>query len=281
MWIPEFINFCEENRVPVDFITTHHYPADESTWRTGDFSLESLMKKILQGSNATYGKDIMYLMTKKAHEQAGNLPLYYTEWNTSSVLGDKRHDSIYSSAYVAKILADNDGLVTGYSYWTFSDIFEECGQLPGAFHGGFGLMNYYGIPKPVYRCFELYHGLGQERVGLEITGTSENIGAIATRDSEKIRIIIYNFDTFDKDVSTETLDLILPDELKNKEILIKRIDETHANATRKWEIMGAEEYLNSDLVERLMCESELQVEVLKNLTIEIPPYGVCAVDIIL
>ena len=28
-WIPEFRSFCEEHQVPLDFITTHHYPSDD------------------------------------------------------------------------------------------------------------------------------------------------------------------------------------------------------------------------------------------------------------
>lgn len=27
-WIPQFINFCKENNLPCDFVTTHHYPGD-------------------------------------------------------------------------------------------------------------------------------------------------------------------------------------------------------------------------------------------------------------
>jgi xylan 1,4-beta-xylosidase len=27
-WIPEFVDFCKHNKVPVDFISTHHYPTD-------------------------------------------------------------------------------------------------------------------------------------------------------------------------------------------------------------------------------------------------------------
>ena len=40
----------------------------------------------------------------------------------------------------AKTVLDGVGLVKGYSYWTFSDIFEEGGMPSAAFHGGFGLL---------------------------------------------------------------------------------------------------------------------------------------------
>ena len=92
-------------------------------------------------------------MTAKARKEAGDLPLYYTEWNTSAVLPDPIHDEAYSAALVAKTIADNDGLVQNYSFWTFSDLFEEAGQFSAPFHGGFGLQTIHGIPKPTYRLF--------------------------------------------------------------------------------------------------------------------------------
>ena len=49
---------------------------------------------------------------------------------------------------------DAHGLVQGYSYWTFSDIFEENYFASLPFHGGFGLLNIHGIPKPAYRAFQ-------------------------------------------------------------------------------------------------------------------------------
>lgn len=56
------------------------------------------------------------------------------------------------------------GLVEAYSFWTFSDIFEENYFPSVPFHGGFGLLNLHGIPKPTYRAFQLLHHLGTELV---------------------------------------------------------------------------------------------------------------------
>ena len=42
------------------------------------------------------------------------------------------------------------GLVDCYSFWTFTDIFEENYFPSVPFHGGFGLLNVHGIPKPIH-----------------------------------------------------------------------------------------------------------------------------------
>jgi xylan 1,4-beta-xylosidase len=51
--------------------------------------------------------------------------VYYTEWNASSNPRDPRHDEPYAAAFVAKTALEASDLVQGYSFWTFSDIFEE------------------------------------------------------------------------------------------------------------------------------------------------------------
>ena len=72
-----------------------------------------------------------------------------------------------------------DDVVDGYSWWTFSDIFEENYFPSVPFHGGFGLMNLYGIPKPIYRAFELVRALGDKRFVVE--GTHPTVDVWSTR----------------------------------------------------------------------------------------------------
>ena len=72
--------------------------------------------------------------------KAGNLPVYYTEWCTSSNPRDRLHDDPYAAAFIVKTVLEANGLVQGYSYWTFSDIFEENYFPSLPFHGGFGLL---------------------------------------------------------------------------------------------------------------------------------------------
>ena len=65
---------------------------------------------------------------------------------------------------MAKTVLEASELVQGYSFWTFSDIFEENSFPSVPFHGGFGLLTIHGIAKPTYRAFELLHELGTERL---------------------------------------------------------------------------------------------------------------------
>ena len=38
-WIPEFLDFCDRKSVPVDFVSTHHYPTD-ALWMASGFLMD-------------------------------------------------------------------------------------------------------------------------------------------------------------------------------------------------------------------------------------------------
>ena len=78
----------------------------------------------------------------------------------------------------------------GYSFWTFSDIFAENYFPSLPFHGGFGLLNLHGIPKPVYRAFQLLHHLGADR--LDVQGAHETVDAWVIRKERSATVLITN-----------------------------------------------------------------------------------------
>ena len=78
----------------------------------------------------------------------------------------------------------------GYSFWTCSDIFAENYFPSVPFHGGFGLLNLHGIPKPVYRAFELLHHLGTDQ--LSVQGTHETVDAWVVRKEHSATVLMTN-----------------------------------------------------------------------------------------
>jgi xylan 1,4-beta-xylosidase len=149
-WISDFLDFCKKNGLPADFISTHHYPTD-SFGKPGDDTVTQL---------AESRRSVLRAEAREVRKQAGELPVYYTEWCTSSNPRDAMHDDPYAAAFIVKTVLEANGLVQGYSYWTFSDIFEENYFPSVPFHGGFGLLNIHGIAKPSYRAFQLLHAFG-------------------------------------------------------------------------------------------------------------------------
>lgn len=247
-WIPEFLDFCRRQRVPVDFVSTHHYPTD-AFGQPGDDTVTQLSKG---------RRSVLAEQAREARRQAGRLPLYYTEWSSSSNPFDDLHDRPYAAAFLVKTVMEAAGLVQGYSWWTFTDLFEENYFSSVPFHGGFGLLNIYGIPKPTYRAFQLLYGLGTER--LRIRGTHPTVDAWVIREGAIITTLLTNWALPSHPIRTERVTLRLSTVGKVKAASLQRIDENHANARRRWDQIGQPQSLLPRDVEVLEAASRLVAE---------------------
>jgi xylan 1,4-beta-xylosidase len=246
-WIEEFVNFCERNDVPADFVSTHHYPNDGFD---GDDDTEVQLFKSQRG--------IMREVAQNTRSHARNRPVYYTEWNSSSNPWDPLHDEPYAAAFIASTIMEANGLVDAYSFWTFSDIFEENYFPSLPFHGGFGLLTLHGIPKPSYRAFELLHHLG-ERQSL-VDGLHETVDCSVIQKESSVSLLLTNHTTPGHSIETEDLHIRLDNAPEPVSARIQRIDEDHANAKRLWREMGRPEFLSHKDVERLEKASQLVTE---------------------
>ena len=89
-----------------------------------------------------------------------DLPVHITEFNSSYRPDNPIHDTACHAAYLAPVLAAGGDLVDSFSYWTFSDMFEEAGIPTSLFHGGFGLLTHRQINKPTYHLYAFMARLG-------------------------------------------------------------------------------------------------------------------------
>jgi xylan 1,4-beta-xylosidase len=247
-WIDDFIRFCTDNQLPLDFISTHHYPTD-AFGKPGDDTETQLSQS---------RRSVLRDQARDARREAGDRPLYYTEWSTSSNPRDPLHDEPFAASLVVKTIMEANGLVQAYSYWTFSDIFEENYFPSIPFHGGFGLLNIHGIAKPTYRAYELLHALGAEL--LPVAGTHPTVDAWIVRGDREITLLLTNFALPRHPIDTEMVRVTLSNAGPPASATLRRIDDRHANAKRKWQELGAPEYLSADVLAALNAASELASE---------------------
>ncbi|HVT11440.1 MAG TPA: glycosyl hydrolase [Fimbriimonadaceae bacterium] len=244
-WIPEFLDFCEENAVPVDFVSTHHYPTD-ALGTVGEDTESQL---------AQSERSILRKWAQESHRKARGKPLYYTEWNSSSNPRDPLHDEPYTAAVVVKTMMEARGLVQGYSFWTFTDIFEENYMPANAFQGGFGLLTLQGVAKPSYRAFELLHRLGDEELPVE--GSHETVDVWMARDGHAVTALITNHALPRHPIEAESVEIVLSGITGLRHVYVERIDEEHANAKRLWIEMGRPPMPTPREVEQLGVASEI------------------------
>jgi len=274
-WIQEFLDFATTNSVPVDFVSTHHYPTDAFGVPGTD--------TVTQLEHAP--RDVMKQEVAKSHDESRGLPLYYTEWNISSNPRDPMHDEPFAAAFVTRIVMEARGLAQGYSFWTFTDIFSENYFPSVPFHGGFGLLNLYGIAKPAYRALQLLHQLGAEL--LEVHGSHETVDVWVVRKGEAVTVIMTNLAMPRHPIESQQVNVHLSGAPIARAAFIQRIDEDHANPRKLWQSMGEPEYLSTDQVSQLNACSSLTSDAHRvhsdhgnlDFTVELPPQSVAAVTI--
>jgi xylan 1,4-beta-xylosidase len=274
-WVAEFLDFCARERLPADFVSTHHYPNDPLWTEAQDTEAEL--------AGATRG--VLAEWAREAHRQARGVPLYYTEWNVSSNPRYPRQDEPYAAAFAVKSVLEVAGLVEAYSFWTFTDIFEENYFPSLPFHGGFGLLTLHGVPKPTYRAFELLHRLGEER--LPVGGAHATVDAWAVRGGERLTVLLTNHALPRQPIEARRVVVELADVPPPRAVTLVRIDEDHANARAAWRRLGGPEYLDRREVERLEEASRLRPEPWPwraegdrvRLELGLPPHAVAALTV--
>ncbi|AEY65198.1 glycosyl hydrolase [Clostridium sp. BNL1100] len=240
-WIKDFLEFCKKENAPVDFVSRHLYSAHLPKVQTHEFCYQDLKEP-----------EEMLKELQTVRQMIDNSPFPYlsfhiTEYNTSYNPLNPVHDTCLNAAYLARIISEAGDIVDSFSYWTFSDIFEEADVPRAQFHGGFGLVALNNIPKPTFHMFSFF-----EQMGKDILYRDENM--LATRKTDgTVTITVWNpvmekGEHFDKDFS---LELNLP----KGEYFINRtiVNEKYGNPWKTWIQMG-----------RPRFTSKKQVEILRN-----------------
>ena len=192
-WVPEFLAYAAEQKLPVDFVTTHTYGVD------GGFLDEKGQAdtKLSPSPDAIVGDIRRVRQQIEASAQPG-LPLHFTEWSTSYNPRDSVHDSYHCAAYVLTKLKESQGMLQGMSYWTFSDLFEEPGPPTAPFQGGFGLLNPQGVRKPVFFAYKYLHQLGERELD------THDPHSIASLSDSGAKVLAWHFAPLDQPVSNRS-----------------------------------------------------------------------------
>ncbi|MEU4387168.1 xylan 1,4-beta-xylosidase [Promicromonospora sp. NPDC023805] len=154
-WWEPFAEFVTAHDLPADFLSVHAYssgPAQHvpfgvyQTLQRPQHLLDQFARphKILSGT------------------ALADRPLHITEFNTSYRPDNPVHDTAYNAAYLAPVLAEGGEHAASFSYWTFSDVFEEEGVPASFFHGGFGMVAHRQVRKPTFHLYAFMARMGQE-----------------------------------------------------------------------------------------------------------------------
>lgn len=222
-WVRNFLSFCREEKLPVDFLTRHAYMG-ETPEHKGRYLYHTMrtVDSIMEEMQAT--RDIV----DSFPEYAG-MEMHVTEFNTSYNPFCPIHDTNYNAALIAGLLSRMGDVCASYSYWTFGDVFEEMGVPSRPFHGGFGMIANQLIPKPTLWTFHFFNNLKGECVH------RDEHSVILRKEDGSYEGVCWNICQEEHD----EVRLILELPLKGKWVLTQEVvDETTCNPLKAWHDMG-------------------------------------------
>lgn len=275
-WIDEFLAYCRGNSVPLDFVSTHHYPGDAFGNAVTPANYGDIFKVMLDAVKTRAGltdamsgmffsperaarvpKGVLAGMDDELCAKAGSLPVFMTEWNSMAIFAAPVHDEKYSAAFVLKTVLDLDNRFTGYFFWCLSDLFEELLQLNGPFVGGYGILTNDGIPKPNFWAFKLLSRLYPQRLEAGFRANTP-VEYAAFRDENSLQVLVFAQSNDPRERKHYEVEL----EIRGaaKAVTAERIDDGHCNPKRLWQEMGSPQNLTPAEVEDLKARSRLVSE---------------------
>jgi xylan 1,4-beta-xylosidase len=220
-WLLPFAEFVTDRSVPVDFVSRHAYTSGPA--QPVPFGVHQTL------APAT---DLLDQFGAVRRHLAGtplaDLPVHITEFNSSYRPDNPIHDTAFHAAYLAPVLANGGDLVDSFSYWTFSDMFEETGVPVALFHGGFGLLTHRQIKKPTFHLYAFLARLGDQLL-------ARGADHLVTRDGDgRVTVLAWA----PVDVTGHRLSLSVPLSGDAAFLLRSSVSEESGNAWAAWGELG-------------------------------------------
>ncbi|MGN1002950.1 MAG: hypothetical protein ACI4PC_09275 [Oscillospiraceae bacterium] len=282
-WVPELLAYCREKGLPIDFVTTHEYAGDplggledggkdEKMKLSMDLLAAVRQRKTLRHDRMldlyravsrvenvtdTLNADALIRFSRRARQDAGGLPLFYTEWNMCASFSAPCNDTRMQAAYDLHAILGTQDTIDGSSLWCFTDLFEELHPFPEEFHGGFGLLTQSGIKKPAYHALQMLTDAGEERFLLPETERDAEVAAF--RSSEGVQVLLSRLSFHPTGEQREVrvrVELGRPP----RRVTLRRIDGEHGDPLGVWEDMGAPQVPTPEELDFLRAKSAVTPE---------------------
>lgn len=278
-WIPELIQYCADQGVPLDFVSTHVYPNDPQRPIFGKDNAYPFEQVIPRG--------VEHVKQQVEASKMPHLPLWITEWSSQN------------PAFIADTVKNCIGLAEAMSYWTFSNVFEEGGVPGGIFNDVFGMLDQWGIARPSFHSFVLLHKLGESLL------TADEGPVLATKRADgTVAILLWNLipasarglangnptaasgGTNGSRGKTKEFRLKLSGLGGTRNVAVRQVNGQAGTAIPKWNAMGSPQCPSESQIAELRSAAELPEPEMRRLgpgepaefSIELPADGIALLE---
>ena len=270
-WVSSFIRHTVEQKVPLDFVSTHVYANDTAQDVFGTDETIPHTQMVCRAARKVYDE-------VKASPRP-DLPIIWSEYTASYKNEPEVTDSTFMGPWLAYTISQCDGLSSMMSYWTFTDVFEEQGVVRKPLYGGYGLIAERGLPKPAFNAFKLLHRLGAQRIA--ITSTS----ALATRRQDGgMAVAVWNLVLPEETGQTKQVRVTFKGLRGKHHVLLSRVDDEHGSLWNAYRKMGEPADPTREQIAQLQHAAELPAPETLNLSddsvvIQVPPKGLALLEV--
>lgn len=273
-WIPAFLDYCAQNKLPVDFVSTHLYAGDN--------------QKIVFGEAGKYTQNQVYAEAMKMVSQQiaasayKDAELWLGEWSSDS------------PAMIAHIVKGCLPYVRGMSYWQLSK-FEEVLIPNFVFKEGdnaWGLFSARNVARPTFNTFKLLNRLGDRR--LKASGP-----ALASRHGkDRAAVLVWNLAEAQqasgipgassvRKVTGEAkrITVRLKGARPGQAVKVSFVDMERGSPYPAWRALGSPQYPTRDQLAKIRSAAELaapqtlKLNSARELVVDLPPEGVALLEL--
>lgn len=282
-WVKELLDYCKANSLPIDFVTTHEYAGDplggiDDSDEKEQASLNinpmagikmknqlphdallPLFREVMGANKVESGlnRNALIKCAEKVRGDAGDLPVYYTEWNMCATFSAPCNDTRMQAAYNLQAIMGTQDTVQGSSIWCFTDLFEELHPFPEEFHGGFGMLTQSGIKKPNYHALQFLARAYDRRY--DIPRTQDGVDVTVFKGEGGTQALLSKLNFLPGNEKTPVT-VKLPLEGQPTQVTLHRIDEEHGNPLKCWQAMGSPQVPNPAQLKKIKENSAVNPE---------------------
>jgi xylan 1,4-beta-xylosidase len=228
-WLEKFADFVVAHDVPIDFVSRHAYTSGPA------FHVPFGTHQTLAPASRLL-EQFALPREQLAGTPLADLPVHITEFNSSYRPDNPIHDTAFHAAYLAPVVASGGDLADSFSYWTFSDMFEEEGVPTALFHGGFGLLTHRQIKKPTFHLYAFMARMGDRILS---RGPDHLISADSTGRVTVLAWAPVDHTDLRNSPETHRTRLSFPVGGTSAFVLRSRVGDQHGNVWAAWRQMGS------------------------------------------
>ncbi len=180
----EFVKFCHRYRLPLDFLSWHSYSSSVAVDKE-DTIYRKTAVKLIRDWLSYFGF-------------SGKTQMVISEWNydrSANLLPERKEKASIAASYIpARIKSMYEAGIDNQIYYCLEDFQankEGVVRNVGIFSFDPEYTDYRGWPKSIYNVFKMLSLLEGKLIPVKLD--NDFVGVIATRDTDKYALIVFNY----------------------------------------------------------------------------------------